>query len=146
MRLPAAIAILWSASELAEQPHGTYTLDRSSLTHTTDGTGRRHPSCGGEKLFDGQATFVVEYEATDQIFVNRREWRFVGYAVDRDKRKPRADAPVIIRDPESRDTIHLWFGVRNQSGAAAGLLHVVGTRDGKACVDAWRLLGNFKRA
>jgi len=139
MRVAGVLVLLWSASAQAEQPHGKYTLDRGAATPLNDQHGQPWPSCGGEKLFGGQATFVVEYGTT--IRVNGREWRFYSYSVEPGK-KPRADAHVIIVDPQSKDRIAIWF--RTDSGAASGILHVEGTRNGKTCIDAWILQGKFE--
>jgi len=140
MRFLAAFALLWPSIALAEQPRGTYTLDRDSLTHMTDAGGKDYPSCGGEKLFGGQATFVIEYG--ERILVNRREWRFKGHTIDPSTMTPRSDSLVIIDDPESKDRITIWFGI-DKDGDGGGVLQVRGSRNGKVCFDAWWLRGKY---
>jgi hypothetical protein len=141
VRVVAALMLLWSGTALAEQPRGTYTLDRNSLTYMVDGEGQPYPSCGGEKVFGGQSTFVVEY--ADTILVNQREWRFNGYTHEPGQKKPRPDALVVVVDPQSKDRIAIWFGTDKNNGSASGMLHVSGSRRGKICVDAWSLNGKY---
>jgi hypothetical protein len=140
MRGVAVLVLLWSTSALAEQPRGKYTLDRGPASYMTDAGGQPIPSCGGEKIFGGEATFVVEY--SDKIIVNGRVWRFWAYAAAPGK-KAAPDAMVIIADPGSKDTITIWF--KADAGTASGILNVQGTRGGKRCVDAWILQGKFVR-
>jgi hypothetical protein len=131
--------LLASSAAHAEQPRGTYILDRGAATAPTDGTGRQHPSCGGEKVFGGQATFVIEYGG-DRIWVNEREWEFAGHTFTRGW-APAEKQFVVITDPKSKNRIRLWFG--KAGVAAAGALHATGERDGKFCVDGWELKGKY---
>src|SRR6185503_9929213 len=137
LRRAVALVLLWSASAFAEQPHGTYTLDRGGWKPATNADGVPHPSCGGQKVYGGQATFVIDYGAT--ILVNGRAWRFHTYAGE----PTRPDAHVIISDPESKQRIWIWF--RAEGDAATGYLSVIDKRDGKLCVDAWELRGKYTR-
>ena len=143
MRGVVALLLLWSGPALAEQPRGTYTLDRGEWTEATDGEGNRIPSCGGEKIFGGQATFVVDYD--EKIVINGREWRFKGYTILPRETKPRPDALVVAMDPESNDSIEIWFGMNRNNGRAGGLVHVRGVRGKKRCADAWHLIGKHTR-
>lgn len=79
MKKLAIGVLLWSAVAAAEQPRGTYKFDRMELTFMTDDKGHRHPSCGGETVFGGLATFIVEYGGKDKILVNGHEWKFDSY-------------------------------------------------------------------
>jgi hypothetical protein len=134
------LMVLISGLALAEQPRGTYTLDRGGWVETTSADGTPHPSCGGQKPYGGQATFIVEYG--DKILVNGREWRFHTHTGDPGT-KPRPDATAVIVDPDSSDKIWIWF--RTDDGAATGFLSASDRRDGKLCVDAWELRGYYRK-
>jgi hypothetical protein len=139
MRRFAALMVLWSSMAQAETPRGTYTLDRGGAKPATNAEGAPHPSCGGQKLYGGQATFVVEYRDRDKIRVNGREWRFRTVAGD----PASSDAYVIILDPESKEQIWIWF--RSDGTTATGYLSFATRREGKLCVDAWELRGKYER-
>ena len=141
MRCVAALVLLLlgSASAFAEQPHGTYTLDRGGYKPATNAEGAPHPSCGGQKLYGGQATFIVEYGGENRIVVNGREWRFRVHAGE----AGRPDAYDVILDPDNKEPIWIWF--RTDGTTATGYLSIAARRDGKLCVDAWELRGKYTR-
>lgn len=141
MRLAAALLLVVSHTANAEQPDGTYTLDRGAMHAMTDAKGRPLPSCGGEKVFGGHATFIVDYGLN--VTVNGRAWRFEGHTVRSGEKRPRHDALVIVADPDGAKRISLWFG-RTGRGAAHGSLVVRGRRDGSDCADAWDLGGSYR--
>jgi hypothetical protein len=138
------VALLVSSSTVAraEQPKGTYTLDRSAAIVLNDASGKPYPSCGGAKLYGGAATFVVDY--LDKITVNGREWRFASYGLRPGEQNPRPDAPVYVGDPKAEQRISIVF-LTNGNGATGGL-QVTGKVDGHPCADAWTLAGSFKPA
>jgi len=143
VRLVALWLLLSTTTALAEQPHGKYTLDRGELIRLTDEKGRPHPSCGGDKVCRGLATFVVTY--MDTITVNERRWRFDGHTVLGGTTVSPPDAFVIARDPDSEFTIALVFGMDPKSSAATGWLQVTGSKNGKHCSDGWTLRGRYAR-
>src|SRR5262245_19808340 len=137
MRGAAAAVLLWSTAAHADQPRGTYTLDRGGWKSGTNADGVPYPSCGGTKLYNGLATFVIEYG--DTIRVNGREWRLHTHA----GLPGSPDAHDIIRDPAGTEQIWIWF--RTDGSNATGYLSLIVRRDGKLCVDAWELRGKFTR-
>jgi hypothetical protein len=139
-----ALVLLGSQAALAEQPAGTYTLDRGPPTIVYNGVGGpAYPRCGGRSPFRRRMTFVVEYTGrAGMIMVNGRWWRFDGYTLHGTAKTPTPDAEVTGIDPQSNDRIGIWFGTGGKGGAH-GLVYVRGKRDGKVCVDAWLLTGRF---
>jgi hypothetical protein len=134
------VVVLASGVALAEQPRGTYTLDRDKWVAGTYGpAGPPIPSCGPRKLFGGQATFVIEF--SDHVFVNKQQWRIDGHT--RPSSNGKVEPLVVIGDPDTDSRVQIWFGV-HESGAAVGILKRTGMRDGVRCGDAWQLRGTFK--